>query len=106
LPSDGVVEHDELRLGRSFARGSAERRGFYGWLDGGWPLNKRRRQAYAAGTQSQRTATEQAGPQAGAKLGPPIIVTFHNLEDAASRTFLPGLRRITRSSDSGLNSRP
>jgi hypothetical protein len=75
-------------------------------LNGGRPLNKRRRQAYAAGTQSQRAAPEQAGPQAGPELGPPIIVTFHTLEDAAGKSFLPGLRRSTRSSDCGLNSTP
>lgn len=49
------------------------------FLDGGWPLNERRRQAYAAGTQSQRTAPDETGPQAGPELGPPIIVTFHDL---------------------------
>jgi hypothetical protein len=74
----------------SFARALCGRRGYTGWLDGGRPLNKRRRQAYAAGTQSQRTAPEQAGPQPRPELGPPIIVTFHNLEDAAGKTFLPG----------------
>jgi hypothetical protein len=49
------------------------------FLDGGWPLNERRRQAYAAGTQSRRTAPDETGPQACPELGPPIIVTFHDL---------------------------
>jgi len=41
------------------------------------PLDERRGQAYASGTEAQRTATEQAGPQAGAELGPLFIVPFH-----------------------------
>jgi len=40
-------------------------------------LDERRGQADASRTEAQRTATEQAGPQAGAELGPLFIVPFH-----------------------------
>jgi hypothetical protein len=40
-------------------------------------LDEWRWEADASGTESQRAATEQAGPQAVAELGPLIIVPFH-----------------------------
>jgi len=40
-------------------------------------LDERRWQADASRTESQRAATEQAGPQAVAELGPLFIVPFH-----------------------------
>jgi hypothetical protein len=40
-------------------------------------LDEWRREADASRTESQRAATEQAGPQAVAELGPLVIVPFH-----------------------------
>jgi hypothetical protein len=40
-------------------------------------LDERRREADTSWTESQRAATEQAGPQAVAELGPLVIVPFH-----------------------------
>jgi Phosphotransferase enzyme family len=55
----------------------SESAAFSSFLESGRPLNERRRKAYASRTESQRAATEQAGPQAVAELGPPVIVPFH-----------------------------
>jgi hypothetical protein len=46
-------------------------------LESGRPLDERRREADASRTESQRAATEQAGPQAVAELGPLVIVPLH-----------------------------
>jgi len=40
-------------------------------------LDERRRKADSSRTESQRAATEQAGPQAVAELGPLVIVPLH-----------------------------
>ena len=40
-------------------------------------MDEWRREADASRTESQRAATEQAGPQAEAELGPLVIVPFH-----------------------------
>ena len=40
-------------------------------------MDERRGEADASRTEAQRTATEQAGPEAGAKLGPLFDVPFH-----------------------------
>jgi hypothetical protein len=95
-----------MRLGLAFASGSAARRGSRFFLERGRTLYERRGEADTAvcGTQSQRTAPEQAATQAVPELGPPIIVTFHTLGDAGRGTFLQALQRITRSSESRLDS--
>jgi hypothetical protein len=100
-----VCDRDVIRLGLAVASGSAVRRGST-FLERGRTLYERRGEADTAvcGTQSQRTAPEQAATQAVPELGPPIIVTFHNLGDAGQSTFLQGLQTITRSSESRLDS--
>lgn len=40
-------------------------------------MDKRRGEADASRTEAQRAATEQAGPEAVAELGPLYIVPFH-----------------------------
>jgi hypothetical protein len=40
-------------------------------------MDERRREADASRTEAQRAATEQAGPEAGAELGPLFIVPLH-----------------------------
>ena len=40
-------------------------------------MDERRGEADASRTEAQRAATEQAGPEAGAELGPLFIVPFH-----------------------------
>ena len=40
-------------------------------------MDERRGEADASRTEAQRAAAEQAGPEAGAELGPLFIVPFH-----------------------------
>ena len=46
-------------------------------LERGGSVDERRGEADASRTEAQRAATKQAGPKAGAELGPLLNVPFH-----------------------------